>query len=186
MTTSTDEMRWTGRNWQIVRADLDLAHVVMPLSSFTFAATKRDGVEGYTIGHSNQPPAPDCFENSFLVSVGSHKPTFHEITKKEKLPLYSKDTATEYADVSSMIASYVDRNREVRRLEGVIKVPCHAHGAQLVKGSVPGHAPLWIKTLLHVYQFGNVVKGDRPLLLLRAPLSPVCPLNGDGTAAGYA
>jgi hypothetical protein len=186
MTTAKEDVAWSGRSWQIVRADLDLAHVFLSLSSFTFEPTTKNGVSGYTISHTGQAPAPDCFSEVFLVPLGSHKPTFREITDKDDLPLFSKDTATEYSDVSDKVASYMDQNREVQRLEGVVKIPCHAHGAQLPATVMADHPPMWIKTLLHVYQFGNVVKGDRPLILFRAPLSPVCPVNGDGSAIGYA
>ena len=44
---------------------------------------------------------------------------------------------------------------------------------------------MWINTLIQVYQFSDVVDGKRPLLVVRAPLSPVCPTNGNGTAIGY-
>jgi hypothetical protein len=186
MTSATQTLVWTDRDWQIVSADLDLAHVFLPLRTFRFEPDTRKGIEGYKITHSGQVPAPDCFCETFLVPVGTHRPGFSEITKKTALPLFSKDSATEYGDVAETMAKYTQSNREMQRLEGVIKVPCHAHGAQPAEGTLSDHSPLWIKTLLHVYQFGNVVKGDRPLLVLRAPLSPVCPVNGDGTALGYA
>ena len=185
MTNTTGSTVWTDRSWQIVRADLDLAHVFLPLSNFSFKATSRNGMDGYTIVHNGQSPVPDCFCDSFLTLIGSHKPTFEAITKKSTLPLFTKDSAAEYAEVSDAMAQYTEKNREIQRLEGVVRIPCHAHGASLHKDAATDHSPMWIKTLLHVYQFGNVVKGDRPLLVLRAPLSPVCPLNGDGGAIGY-
>lgn len=173
----------TGRPWQIVRADLDLAHVFLPLSRFNFApVTRPDGVTGYTIAHTYQPPHPDCFANCFLRPAGSNQPSFEKITNLKALPAYDKDSATTYADISGTIAEYMDRDSDVKRLEGIIRVPCHA---TLPNDNGTGHAPLWIKTLIHVYQFQNVVGGDHPLLLLRAPLSPLCPTNGDGTAIGW-
>jgi hypothetical protein len=128
---------------------------------------------------------PDCFAGIFLRPVGSSQPKFETITNKASLPFYNKTSATEYADVSAQIDTYMERDPEVRRLEGVIKVPCHAHGAVLDSGAIPGHTPMWMKTFIHVYQFTNVVNGDHPLLVLRAPLSPLCPANGGGTATGY-
>ena len=86
--------------------------------------------------------------------------------------------------MAQAMATHMQKDGDVKRLQGVIKVPCHAHGAPLAKGAVPGHSPLWIKTLIHFYQFSDVIDGDRPLLVARAPLSPMCPLNGDGTALG--
>jgi hypothetical protein len=186
MADTTSDPWQTGRPWQIVRADLDLAHVFLPLSSFTFeAVTREDGVKGYTIAHTFQAPNPDCFASSFLVPVGTGEPVFENVAQIKTLPLYDNDSANAYADVSAKIATHMDQNRDVKRLEGVIRVPCHAHGAELADGVVEDHSPLWIKTLIHVYQFGNVVDGKRPLLVLRAPLSPVCPTNGDGTALGW-
>jgi hypothetical protein len=185
MAIATQDPWQTGRPWQIVRADLDLAHVFLPLSSFTFEpATSTDGISGYTIAHTNQSPEPDCFAGSFLRPVGTSQPKFETITNKTSLPLYDKTSASEYADVSAQMAAYMEQDPEVRRLEGVIKVPCHAHGAVLASDVIPGHPPMWIKTIIHIYQFSDVVNGDHPLLLLRAPLSPLCPANGGGTAIG--
>jgi hypothetical protein len=185
MANATRDAWQTGRPWQIVRADLELAHVFLPLSSFTFEPATKDGISGYTIAHTNQPPLPDCFAGLFLRPVGSSQPKFETITKKSSLPLYNKTSATEYADVSAQLDSYMERDPEVRRLEGVMKVPCHAHGVALAQDVIPGHSPMSIKTFIHVYQFSDVVNGDHPLLLLRAPLSPLCPTNGGGTATGY-
>jgi hypothetical protein len=186
MAIATQDPWQTGRPWQIVRADLPLAHVFLPLSSFTFEpATTPDGISGYTIAHTNQAPLPDCFAGIFLRPLGSSQPKFETITNKTSLPLYDKTSATEYADVSELMDTYMEKDPEVRRLEGVIRVPCHAHGAVLGSDFVAGHPPMWTKTILHVYQFSNVVNGDHPLLLLRAPLSPLCPTNGNGTAIGY-
>ena len=183
MASATQDSWQTGRPWQIVRADLELAHIFLPLSSFTFEpVTRADGISGYTITHANQAPQPDCFTGIFLRPVGNSQPKFENITNKASLPLYSKTSATEYADVSAQMATYMEKDPEVRRLEGEIKVPCHPI---LPSGVTPCHSPMWIKTLIHVYQFSGVVNGDHPLLLIRAPLSPLCPTNGGGTAIGY-
>jgi hypothetical protein len=184
MTDSTRDPWQTDHAWQIVRADLGLAHVFMPLSSFKFepAATGR----GYTIAHTNQAPRPDCFAGVVLRPAGSSEPTFEQIAQCKQLPVYGKSSASVYADFSAKADTFMEQDCEVKRLEGVIRVPCHAHGAELADDVIPGHAALWIKTLIHVYQFSNVVEGDGPLLLFRAPLSPLCPTNGDGTAVGIA
>jgi hypothetical protein len=177
----------TGRPWQIVRADLDLAHVFLPLSQFSFQPmTSKDGVKGYTITHSYQAPQPDCFSRSFLAPVGtSPPPAFEKIADRKTLPVYDSDSATTYANVSELIVAHMEQNREVKRLEGIIRIPCHAHGATLEDETPPDHSPMWINTLIQVYQFTDVVDGKRPLLVVRAPLSPVCPTNGNGTATGY-
>lgn len=176
----------TGRPWQIVRADLELAHVFLPLSSFTFKpATRKDGLEGYTIAHTYQAPHPDCFARTFLLPVGTKDAAFDTIADRKTLPMYDSDRATTYSEVAAKMATYMDKNRDVKRLEGEIKIPCHAHGAELSEEAVPGHSPMWVKALIHVYQFSGVVDGKHPLLVIRAPLSPFCPMNGDGTALGW-
>jgi hypothetical protein len=181
----TETISWqTDRPWQIVRADLDLAHVFIPLSSFKFEPVAGSDNKAFTVEHTNQPPHPDCFANTVLRSVGSNHAAFEKAAKRKTLPLYDKSSASIYSDISEKLAKYMDEDTNVQRLEGVIRVPCHAHGAKLHAQAAPGHSPYWVKTLIHVYQFSNVVNGDRPFLLLRAPLSPLCPMNGDGTASG--
>jgi hypothetical protein len=187
--SNTNADPWiTGRPWQIVRADLDLAHVFLPLNQFVFQPmTDEHGVKGYTITHTYQAPRPDCFTGSFLAPVGTlPPPAFEKIADRKTLPLYDSDSATAYKDVSKMIAAHLQQNREVKRLEGKIRVPCHAHGATLAdEKTPPDHPPMWINTLIELYQFTDVVDGKRPLLVVRAPLSPICPTNGNGTATGY-
>jgi hypothetical protein len=186
MTNATPDPWLTGRTWRIVRADLNLAPVFMPLSSFTFkAAPPKDGISGYTIAHTYQAPEPDLFEDIFLRPVGSSEAKFQTITNKPLLPLYTEASATEYAEVSAEMAEYVANDPELHHLESVIMVPCHAHGPVGPGNVSPSHSPLWAETTIHVYQFSNVVKGDLPLLLIRAVLSPDCPANGGGTATGY-
>jgi hypothetical protein len=184
MTDPTRDPWQTDRPWQIVRADLGLAHVFMPLSGFKFEPAAAGN--GYTIVHTYQAPQPDCFAGMVLRPAGSSRPTFEQIAQLKTLPAYDTSSASVYADVSAKVDTFMDQDLEVQRLEGVVKVPCHAHGAQLADDVLADHSPFWIKTLIHVYQFNNVVNGDGPLLLFRAPLSPLCPINGDGTAIGIA
>ena len=184
MTDSPRDPWQTDRPWQIVRADLGLAHVFMPLSSFKFEPAP--GSQGYRLAHTYQPPQPDCFDGLVLRPRGSSRPTFEQIAQRKTLPLYDTNSASDYADISEKADLFMDQDPDVQRLEGVIRVPCHAHGAELADDVIPDHSPLWIKTVIHVYQFSNVVNGDGPLLLFRAPLSPLCPTNGDGTAVGIA
>jgi hypothetical protein len=186
MTSETEDVTWTGRTWHIVRADLDLAHVFLPLSNFTFEpTTNKKGLQAYKIVHTNQLSTPDCFSDAVFVALGVTRPTSQAIAKKMPLPLFSKDSASVYSEVTDTLIDYMDRNRELQRLEGEIKIPCHAHGAKLHKEALADHPTQWVKTLLHIYQFGNVVEGNLPLIVFRAPLSPVCPMNADGSAAGY-
>jgi hypothetical protein len=186
MAIATPDPWLTGRTWHIVRADLTLAHVFMPLSRFTFeAATSTDGISGYTITHMFQAPVPDFFADIFLRPVdGSEPPEFKAITNK-LLPPYNKTSAPEYDDVSELMDTYVEKNPKVRHLESTIMVPCHANCAVAPGKDALSHSPMWKDRTIHVYQFSNAVNGDHPLLLIRTPLSTLCPANGGGTAIGY-
>lgn len=182
MTATTNP--WT-RNWTIVSADLDLAHVMLPLSSFRLENASTDNTSPvFRVLHNNQP-ALDCFAESRLTPTGDRQPTFHEITGKEQLPLYTHATVGEYIDVLESMGPYMMQNPGVQRLQGVIKIPCHAHGGKCAPGTAGWHAPSTIETAVHLYQFGGVVEGGLPLLVVRAPLSQRCPMNGDGTVIGY-
>jgi hypothetical protein len=129
-----------------------------------------------------QAPALDCFANTVLVPAGDQQPSFFDITRKEELPPYDLDTVGEYVDVLESMGAYMMRNPSVQRLEGVIRIPCHAHSrsVKFPRGTQP-HSPSSIDTPVHLYQFAGVVKEGLPLLVIRAPLSPHCPQNGDGT-----
>jgi hypothetical protein len=177
MTDPTRDPWQTDHPWQIVRADVGLAHVFMPLSGFKFEPVAAGN--GYTIAHTHQPPQPDCFAGIVLRPAGSSRPTFEQVAQCRTLPVYDTSCAFVYADVSAKADMFMDQDPEVQRLEGVIRVPSHANGAQ-------DQSPLWIEKLIHVYQFSNVVGGDGPLLLFRAALSPLSPTNGDGTAIAIA
>jgi hypothetical protein len=170
-------------NWTIVSADLDLAHVMLPLSSFRLQNVSPAGKSpAFKVLHNHQAPALDPFVGSVLVPAGDQQPNFFEITGKEQLPPYTLDTVGEYVDVLESMGTYMMKNPSVQRLEGVIKIPCHAHsrGVKFPRGTQP-HSPSAIETPVHLYQFDGVVEIDLPLLVMRAPLSPHCPKNGDGT-----
>jgi len=185
--TATPDPWRPERPWQIVRADLDLAHVFMPLSNFRFEQVNdpKLGI-GYKIVHGFQAPHPNCFCDTFLRPAGKTQPSFETAAKRKTLNAYDSNTAADYKTVTSNLLEFLDRDHEVRRLEGFIKVPCHALGGPQPDDALTGHSPLWMKTLLHVYQFESVIDGDRPFLLLRAPLAPLCPTNNDGSAVGLA
>jgi hypothetical protein len=183
MITAADS--WT-RDWTIVSADLDLAHVMLPLSSFRLENVSAAGKGPvYRVLHNNKAPALDCFAGSYLVPAGSRPATFFEITGKEELPLYTLDTVGDYIDVLDSMGTFMQKNPGVQRLEGVIKIPCHTHGAKRAPGEPGRHSPSSVDASVHLYQFGGVVDGGLPLLVLRAPLSARCPMNGDGTVIGY-
>jgi hypothetical protein len=137
----------------------------------------------FRVLHNDRAPALDCFADSVLVPAGDQQASFFDITSKEELPLYAQDTVSEYVDVLESMSTYMMKNPSVLRLEGVIKMPCHAYSAKFPPGTQP-HSPSTIDTAVHLYQFGPVVKGGLHLLVMRTPLSPFCPTNGDGTAIG--
>lgn len=180
--TSAKDNPWD-RTWTIVRSDLDIAHVMLPLNNFKLQGITA-GKPGYQLVHSNQPPVPNCFDCALLTQIGADEPTFFEITGLEQLPPYSQEMIGEYVKVSESMAFYLTQNPSVKRLEGVIRIPCHAHGATVRDDSLPGHSPMTVKTPVQFYQFPNAIAGGFSLLVVRAPLSPVCPTNGDGTAIG--
>src|SRR6266702_12068 len=139
MITAADS--WT-RNWTIVSADLDLAHVMLPLTSFRLENVSPAGKGPvYRVLHNNKAPSVDCFAESYLVPAGSRPATFFEITGKEELPLYTLDTVGDYIDVLESMGTYMQKNPAVQRLEGVIKIPCHAHGAKCAPGQPGRHPP---------------------------------------------
>ncbi len=195
-TTSIDLFKTSG-NWKIVHADLDLAHVFLPITDFSLVPDQdANKIDGYRLHYSCQTPNPDCFAETFFVAKGQSTPSFEQVISANPevadllqdsiLPKFGNDEAAAqlYAQVAKAMDSYMERDRDVQRLEGVIRVPCHAHGAEVDAKFVQGHSPLWIRTLVEVYQFPEAINGDAPLLVIRAPLSPVCPLNNDGTALG--
>jgi hypothetical protein len=156
----------------------------MPLSSFKFEPASTGN--GYTVVHTDQAPQPDVFAGVVLRATGTSQPTFEQVAARQTLPAYDSSSASAYDDIAAKVATFMEQDYEVQRLEGVVRVPCHAHGAVPADDVIADHPPFWIKTLIHVYQFSNVVNGDGPLLLFRAPLSPLCPTNNDGTAVGIA
>jgi len=171
------------RQWRIVTADTDLAHVFPPPSTFSFVPASSGA--GFNIKH--QTPTPDCFCNTVLVRAGHTEPTFEQMTGETELPEWADDNDVikgKYSTAQDRMRSHFLLDPDVQRLQGLIRVPCHAHGAKLATKFVQNHSPMWIQTLIHVYQFPSVVNGDAPLLVIWAPLSPVCPLNGNGTVIG--
>jgi hypothetical protein len=175
---------WT-RNWMIVSADLDLAHVMLPLSSFRLEATPDNTSPVFRVLHNNQAPALDCFAESRLVPADGSQPTFSDITGKKQLPLYTLATVGDYIDVQDQMGQYLMEHSDVQHLEGKIKIPCHSQDGKRARGTKDWHSPAAIEIDVKLYQFSGAVEGGRPLLVVRAPLSPRCPMNGDGTVVGY-
>jgi hypothetical protein len=174
--------------WRIVRADLNLAQVFKPESSFRFQWVQSDPKlgPGYRIADFSEPLHPNCFSETFLRPAGSVAPTFEIAAKRTALSAYSVTAEPEYDEVIQAILDYVTRNHQVQRLEGVVHQLCHApNGLQPNNVLVP-HPQMWIKTPLHIYRFDGVFGANEPLLLVHTPLSPLCPINTDGSAVGLA
>ena len=172
------------RQWRIVTADADLAHVFPPPSTFSFDPTQ-DG-NGFNIRNMYGTPSPDCFSQTVLIRAGTSEPTFEQMTGETELPDWADDPVTrkQYTDAADLMSAHFQKDPDVKRLQGFIRIPCHAHGAKLEPQYLQNHSPMWIQTQINVYQFSGVVNGDGPLLVIWTPISRVCPLNGNGTIIG--
>jgi hypothetical protein len=157
---------------------------MLPLSSFKLQNVSPAGEDPQFRVLHDQAPALDCFAQSVLVPAGDEQANFYDITKKEQLPLYGLGTLGEYIDVLDAMGSYMTKNPGVQRLQGVIKMPCHAHSAKYSPGTPEHHTPSTLDLTVNLYQFAGVVEGGLPLLVIRAPLTSRCPMNGDGTVLG--
>jgi hypothetical protein len=167
--------------WTIVHTDLDISHVMTPLSGFRLENTNSTGnPASYRIVQNQTAPSVDCFNEAVLRPAGVDTPSFSDITRMSQLPLYGQDTASRYVDVSELMSAYLTANTTVQRLEGLVRIPPAT--ASSSRGVAP-HAV--IPTTLHLYLFSNAIVGGLPLLVVRAPLSPLTPMNGDGGAMGY-
>ena len=178
--SDADRDPWTEHSmWQIVRADADLEHVFRPLSRIVFKPDTEAGVPGFRMVQVSPPPGGDSFHDTFLVRAGTRPPILQQIDMAP-LPVFNSGNAQRYADISTSLAKHLHGNRDLQRLEGRVTIPCHAHSSH----QASDHPPLRVTTWIHVYQFDRAVSGRDPLLLVWAPLSPTCPLNGNGTVIG--
>ena len=182
MTNITQDL-WTERStWRIVGADLDMQHVFIPASSITFTAI--DG--GFKVAPVGSTSTGDCFRDTFLRRVGSRHPSLTDIQGINTLADFESLESERSSEVLEALATHVDNKEDVLHLEGTITILCHQTDDQLrAPPTRPAHAPLRVETKICVYQINDAgTKG--PFLLIRAPLSPTCPRNGDGTAGGQA
>jgi hypothetical protein len=182
MTNITQDL-WTGDStWRIVGADLDLQHVFIPASRITFTAI--DG--GFRVAPVGPTSTGDCFRDTFLRRVGSRLPSLNDVEGLDTLADFETLDAKRSSDVLDTLATHVDQNEDLLHLEGMITILCHETADQLrAPPTRPAHAPLRVETKICVYQINDAgAKG--PFLLIRAPFSPTCPLNGNGTVGGQA
>jgi hypothetical protein len=190
--TSTNQ--WTDPTWTVVHADLDIAHVMLPLGTFKLRVdTEAAEYPTFLVDHSYQAPVPDCFAGVSLVARGQGELQLKgidglagvkSIAESGTLRPYNKDSAEDYIRVIDAMGSYLTQHSKLNRLEGIIRIPCHWHGAPLkdYKPAISPHAPVWVKTTIQLYLVTKAVDAKSPLLVVRTPLSPACPMNGDGTA----
>ena len=180
MTNTTQDL-WTGDStWRIVGADLDLRHVFTPKNKFTFKQIR----DGFRVAPVDPSTVGDCFRDTFLRRVGSRNPSLNDIEGLDTLADFETLDAKRSSDVLDTLAAHVNQNHDLLHLEGMITILCHETPDQL-RPNRPAHEPLQVKTKICVYQINDAgAKG--PFLLIRAPSSPGCPRNGDGTAGGQA
>jgi hypothetical protein len=180
MTNITQDLLTGDSTWRIVGADLDLQHVFIPASKIKFTAI--DG--GFKVAPVGQTSTGDCFRDTFLRPVGSRKPSLNDVDGIDSLADFETFGAKRSSDVLDMLAAHVNQNHDLLHLEGKITIPCHATDDQ-VPPTRPVHKPLPVEMKICVYQINDAgAKG--PFLLIRAPFSPACPLNGNGTVGGQA
>jgi hypothetical protein len=188
----TEANQWTGPTWTVMRADEDIAHVMLPLGSFKLQGTTKTG---YAVNYGRQAPTPDCFCKTTLVETAGDELSLSDVPGlsdlagmiKGQLPPYDSDSANLYTKVSELISSYGAQNGDLNRLEAIIRIPCHAHGTRTenYSPSIPNHLPFTVKTAVQLYQIPNALSTDgSPLLVIHTPLSPTCPVNGNGSAIG--
>jgi hypothetical protein len=192
---------WEQHTWSIVRADRDIAHVMLPLHNFDIEPTSDDGA--FKLVRTFQAPEPDCFDSVVFNTLGTEMPTegdlaaldYKDATTRMKTPLalYSRGNDGDYYTLACKLGGYLNVNPHLLRLEATIRIPCHAYGATPRAGRLQDHAPMNFNVAVQIYVFPDLVQpalGDdqakkQSLLVVRTPLWPSCPLNGDGTAIGF-
>jgi hypothetical protein len=174
---------WTrDSKWQIVRADVDLEHVFALKTWITFEFV--DG--GFKVVPEGPARIGECFQNTFLRRMGSLQPTLDDVDGINTLANFGSLSALQCSNVMETLATHVDRSADLLHLEGVITIPCHETDAQLKAippAPRPPHAPLPVQTKICVYQIDDP-EAEAPFLLIRAPFSPLCLANGNGSVVG--
>lgn len=178
---------WSRLKWSIVRSDIEIAAAMLPLKNFTLQKSNGASPQNtYRLAHPTAEVVSGYFKDTFFREAGHEVPRLGDITHNgASLPRHSPDTDALYVEVSELMSNYLLQKPDTRRLEGVMKIPCHPYGSSGHADSVPGHTPMTINTPIQFFQFPDAIEGGLSLLFARAPLSPFCPMNGDGTAIGF-
>jgi hypothetical protein len=170
------------RDWQIVRADLGLAHVFAPRDKISFKAGKNGG---WTVNHNGKPAAYLQKDMQFK-EVQGYEPSLDVVTHDYPLPLFTVHHKHRYRTLADKIEAYIKGNPSVRRLEGEINIDCHGFAYQAQEShAADDHKPAPMTVPIRVYQFQNAVEKTRRLLVIYKPLHSLCASNGDGTVIGY-
>jgi len=182
MSANDEGLTWE-RPWQIVRADLDMAHVFAPQDTISFT---RNG-NGYVIAHKGAAASAGYFRDVVLTEVAGEQPSFDAVSRDYPLPLFSKHHKHRYRTLADRLEVFAQTHPSLRRLEGTIKIPCHGFTHQEQESGADPHVPTSITTKIHVYQFADVVQDGtrlKRLLVIYKPFAPHC-ANGNGTVIGY-
>jgi hypothetical protein len=183
MSANDEGLTWE-RPWQIVRADLDLAHVFAPQDRISFT---RNG-NGYKIAHQGAAATANYFRDVVLTEVDGEQPSFDAVSSDYPLPLFSRHHKHRYRTLADRLEVFAQKHQGLRRLEGTIEIPCHGFGYQDQESGADPHDARPITTKIHVYQFANAVQDGQQrkrLLVIYKPFEPSCVTNGNGTVIGY-
>lgn len=173
------------RDWSIISADADIAHLMTQMTDFRFRKVQSAGNgPEYEVVYNGPPPSPDHFSGIRFVPVEGREVHFRDIPRSETLPAYKQGNGYPYGKVADGIVEFIGSTPNIQRLEGVLRVDCHDPKWPLASGVKP-HAVSSFDADVHFYQFDGAFEDGLPLLLVRFPLSPRCPRNGDGTAVGF-
>ena len=83
---------WTTFEWKIVTADADIAHVMMPLSTFRLKNVSAElKLPEYEIEYTTQPPVPNSFAGTRLIPVQGDSLRFYDVAQVDVLPVYKNE-----------------------------------------------------------------------------------------------
>ncbi len=173
------------RDWSIISADADIEHLMIQMTDFRFRNLSPTGSHPeYEVVYNGAPPSPDHFSGIRFLPVAGRDVSFRAIPRTRPLPAYKPGNGYPYGKVADGIIEFMGTTPDIRRLEGVLRVDCHDARVALGAGVKP-HSVRTFDADVHFYQFDGAFEDGLPLLLVRFPLSPRCPRNGDGTAIGF-
>ncbi len=188
------------RQWRIVWAGHDVAHVFVPHNDVSLTPPVSDTGK-FRLDCGCKVPHPECFGSTFLHQRGNQTPSFEDAVGRTALlggvtgavlPHYAPDdpaAKAKYDDAADILRNYLIRTPDLQRLEGVVNARVWPDKAGNLVPDVSGDSKHMVMTVIQLFQFPNAVDMDGlnkkgPLLAIRIPLSVSCVLNSDGTALG--